>query len=139
LLSDAVEHSGADETLAAILRCVDVPGALAAPARGTRFGNEEYRDAVEIMYSALPVHEDAARLWEQGTSAYRAALRDAATHIVRIGRLTMNVDQAADLLWFCFGPAAWRTLVRDCRWSWDDAQRWLLAGAVDAFNRPAAR
>ncbi|RAS60594.1 hypothetical protein C8D87_11112 [Lentzea atacamensis] len=38
------------------------------------------------------------------------------------------------MLWFCFGFGAWRTLVKECGWSWDDAERWLARQAVTIFT-----
>ena len=42
----------------------------------------------------------------------------------------MDVDRAADALWFCFGFGAWRALVGECGWSFDDAEAWLCAQAL---------
>jgi hypothetical protein len=42
----------------------------------------------------------------------------------------MTVSQCADLLWLCFGLAAWRTLVHDCHWTWDQAEATLTAMAT---------
>jgi hypothetical protein len=42
----------------------------------------------------------------------------------------MPVGRAGDILWFCFGIGAWRTLVGDCGWAWDDAEVWLRDQAV---------
>jgi hypothetical protein len=44
----------------------------------------------------------------------------------------LDIDSVADRLWFCFGPAAWRSLVVDCGWSYDAAER-LLAGQAVAL------
>ncbi|GAA3669291.1 hypothetical protein GCM10022267_64970 [Lentzea roselyniae] len=38
------------------------------------------------------------------------------------------------MLWFCFGFGTWRTLVKECGWSWDDAERWLARQAVTIFT-----
>jgi hypothetical protein len=80
------------------------------------------------------VHEDGALLWEQSTTSYRQALRDVAEHLQDKGLLHTDVDQATDVLWFCFGFGAWRTLVKECGWSWDDAERWLARQAITIFS-----
>jgi hypothetical protein len=75
-----------------------------------------------------------AALWEQSTTAYRQALKDVAEHLRDKGLLTTDVPKAIDALWFCFGFGAWRTLVRECGWSWDDAERWLAQQAITIFT-----
>ncbi|HVV20710.1 MAG TPA: helix-turn-helix domain-containing protein [Pseudonocardiaceae bacterium] len=133
LLSSAVTGSRADETLAEVRAAGDLTAALTALARGTRWGNETHRVAIDIMYSAMSAQDDAERVWTAGTTAYRATLRSVAEHLATLGAVE-RVDRAADLLWFWFGPAAWRTLVRDCGWPWDEAERWLLDQALRAFT-----
>jgi AcrR family transcriptional regulator len=130
LLANAVQDSGAEETLAAVLRTTDLAEALRVLAHGTRVGNESQQVTIDIMYAAMAVQDDAQALWEQGTALYRAVLRDVAAHVRVLGRTTQDVDHLADVLWFCFGTAAWRTLVRDCGWSWDDTEAWLARQAV---------
>src|SRR5262249_26459010 len=89
----------------------------------------------EILFSAMPVHEDAARLWEQSTLAYRGGLRRAAEHLHAQG-LVADVARASDVLWFCFGFNAWRTLVKECGWSWDEAETWLAEKAELLLREP---
>jgi hypothetical protein len=59
-------------------------------------------------------------------------LADVAVHLREVGLLAdgHDIDQVADVLWFCFGTGAWRTLIKDCGWSWDEAERWLGEQAV---------
>jgi hypothetical protein len=69
-------------------------------------------------------------------------LAEAAGHLEEAGLLAPGLDarRAADILWFCFGIAAWRTLTRECHWTWDEAERWLAAQAVTMLGgqpRPA--
>jgi AcrR family transcriptional regulator len=128
IVERAVVGSRADESVAAVRATDDPATALALLANGTRRGNEGQRDVIAIANSALPVHENAGELWEQLTGRYRDALREVAAHLHGLGSLRegMTIDRCADVLWFCFGPQAWRTLVDDCGWSWDDAERQLL-------------
>jgi hypothetical protein len=64
-------------------------------------------------------------------------LHDAAAHLEAIGALpaTLDTRHAADLLWLWFGPEAWRVLIDECGWPWDEAESWLyrcaLAGLSD--------
>lgn len=48
----------------------------------------------------------------------------------------LDVEEVADRLWFCFGIAAWRTLVIDCGWDFGRAESWLGAQAVAALGEP---
>lgn len=41
-----------------------------------------------------------------------------------------DVEKCADLLWFCLGLGAWRTLVDECGWSWDEAEAELTSVAM---------
>ncbi|KIH97811.1 hypothetical protein LP52_17365 [Streptomonospora alba] len=47
--------------------------------------------------------------------SYRGALREAADILVATGFVPerLDVEEVADRLWFCFGIAAWRTLLND--------------------------
>ncbi|MCT9928793.1 TetR/AcrR family transcriptional regulator [Planotetraspora sp. A-T 1434] len=141
ILMTAVTGSGAEETLAAVRKSDDPREALRILAHGTRVGNETHRDAMEMLHAAISVQDDAEALWQQGTTLYREALHQAAVHLGEIGGLAdgLDADRAADILWFCLGTGAWRTLVDDCGWSWDDAERWLAVQALTLLHiRPAS-
>ncbi|MBM9509903.1 TetR/AcrR family transcriptional regulator [Actinacidiphila acididurans] len=132
IVGAGVAGSDAEETLRRVRACPDGASALAELARGTRRGNEEHREAVSVLYSALPVHESAEALWAQATTGYREALGEVANHLAATGALRPDLDAArcADLLWLCFGFGAWRTLVAECGWDWDAAERELTRMAT---------
>ena len=132
LLAEAVADSGGQENLARVHATRDLPSAMAVLAHGTRLGNESQRDIVDIFYSAIASDEGAEQIWAQGTAEYRAVLGEVAAHVAALGLLASDVDEAraGDLLWFCFGFGAWRSLVKECGWSFDDAQAWLCAQAI---------
>ena len=136
LIATAVANSGAEETLAEITTTTSLETALTVLADGTRRGNESNWTAVGIIYSAMTVHDDAEQVWAQGTTVYRDTLRAVAAHLDGIDALptAIDVDRAADMLWFCFGTPAWRTLIDDCGWTWDAAAQWLLAQGIAAFS-----
>ncbi|GAB2834153.1 TetR/AcrR family transcriptional regulator [Lentzea nigeriaca] len=135
IIGESISRSDAASTTAAIRRSDDLATALTLLAKGTRLGNEGGQQVVEVLYAAIPAHEDGAALWEQSTTAYRQALRDVAEHLHDKGFLDMDVEKATDVLWFCFGFGAWRTLVKECGWSWDEAEEWLARQAVTIFAR----
>jgi AcrR family transcriptional regulator len=132
ILEGARQDSGAEETIAQVRATSDAATCLALLAHGTRLGNEGQGETLAILNSAMHVHQHAEALWEQIATAYRAALRLAAEHLDDLGRLPagMTADRCTDLLWFCFGPQAWRTLVGDCHWTWDEAETRLAATAT---------
>jgi AcrR family transcriptional regulator len=134
IVGESIARSDSASTVEAIRKTDDLATALTLLARGTRMGNEGEQQVVEVLYAAFPVHEDGAELWERSTSSYRQALREVAEHMRAKGFLKTGVDEAADVLWFCFGFGAWRTLVKECGWSWDDAERWLARQAVTVFT-----
>ncbi|SEG87679.1 hypothetical protein SAMN05216223_118142 [Actinacidiphila yanglinensis] len=112
--------------------------ALAALARGTRRGNEDNLASVTILFGALPVHESAGELWQEGTAVHRRALHDVAEHLSRSGALRpdLDVERCTDLLRMCFGVGAWRTLVQECGLTWDAAERQLAAMARGTLLHP---
>lgn len=134
IVSEAIARSDSASTVEAIRRTDDLATALTLLANGTRRGNEGGQQVVEVLYAAIPVHEDGAAFWEQSIGSYRQALKYVAEHLQDKGLLHMDVERATDTLWFCFGFGAWRTLVRECGWSWDDAERWLAQQAITIFT-----
>lgn len=133
VLTEAIQDSGGFETAEAVRLTDDLPTALGLVAHGTRLGNEHQQQAVEIIFAAMPVHENAARLWALATGKYREALLQVAEHLRDKG-LVSDVAHTSDVLWFCFGLHAWRSLVKDCGWSWDEAETWLARQAVTILS-----
>ncbi len=134
VVSESIARSEASATVAAIRQTDGLATALTLLAKGTRLANEGEQQVIEVLFAAFPVHEDGSALWEQSTGGYRQALAEVAEHLRDNGLLAMDVERATDVLWFCFGFTAWRTLVRECGWSWDDAERWLAEQAVTIFT-----
>ncbi|MEV6239820.1 helix-turn-helix domain-containing protein [Lentzea sp. NPDC051838] len=134
VVGESIARADSSATITKIREADGLATALTLLARGTRLGNEGEQQVIDVLFGAFPVHEDGAALWEQSTSEYRRALKDVAEHLQDKGLLNMSVEKAADVLWFCFGFGAWRTLVRECGWSWDDAERWLAQQAVTIFT-----
>ncbi|GAA3432801.1 TetR/AcrR family transcriptional regulator [Kutzneria kofuensis] len=133
VLTESIENSGGDASLEAVRLTEDLPTALGVLARGTRLGNETQAQAVEIIFAAMPVHENAAQLWALATGEYRRVLRQVAEHLRDKGHVD-DVDRTADVLWFYFGFHAWRSLVKDSGWTWDDAEYWLARQAAAALG-----
>ncbi|GHH46562.1 TetR/AcrR family transcriptional regulator [Lentzea cavernae] len=135
VVSESIARSDAASATEAIRRTEDVAAAITVLARGTRMGNESEQQVVEVLFAAIPAHENGAALWEHSTESYRRALRDTAEHLRDKGLLKIDVEKAADVLWFCFGFGAWRTLVKECGWSWDEAEAWLARQAIAMLTK----
>ncbi len=136
IISVGIQESDAAASLERVRGHRDLAGVVAELASATRQANESFQDAVDIIYSALGAHEVADQAWRDSTTAYRAALREAADHLVALG-LThdgLSAAKVADVLWLSFGFGAWRTLVRDCGWSWEAAGEWLRAQAYAVLD-----
>ncbi|MBO8190323.1 helix-turn-helix transcriptional regulator [Streptomyces oryzae] len=101
--------------------------AIALVARGARADYERAQSVIDLLYSAAASDDGAREAWQDVITRYRRALREAAEEIVRKGLVAprFEVQGVADRLWFCFGLAAWRALVVDCKWTYDDAEKAL--------------
>lgn len=135
IVDEGVEDSGYMRTVAEVLSTRTLADALKVVAHGTRIGNEGGSTVLEAIRKALPVHADGEALWLRATATYRDALRTITGHLQTIGGLSEDctVDTAADLLWLWFGPAAWRALVAESGWSWDQAEQALYRTALAAL------
>ncbi|WP_308012066.1 TetR/AcrR family transcriptional regulator [Actinacidiphila acidipaludis] len=136
IVDRAVEESGHREAVPHLLTLDEPAAVLRGLAHGTRVGNERQFCAHEAIRKALPVHENGEALWERATAAYVEALDAVARHLfeLRGDSLPFTAQETADLLWFWFGPAAWRALVVDRDWTWDRAEAALAATAVAALS-----
>ncbi|MGC7095173.1 TetR/AcrR family transcriptional regulator [Amycolatopsis lurida] len=131
LISGDMGESRSTETLERLRDASSLDDAIALVAAGTRADNETHRRMVDLLHSAVASDEGARETWEHVISRYREALRAAAAQIVEKGFLDprFEVGDVADRLWFCFGLNAWRTLVVECSWSYDDVERTLARQA----------
>ncbi|MFK0244647.1 TetR/AcrR family transcriptional regulator [Amycolatopsis azurea] len=130
IIGESIARTDAATVVEAVRRADSLAAALTLVAHGTRLGNENSRQVVEIIFAALPVHEDGELLWRQSTTPYRQALTAIAETLRDKGFLAADVSHTTDVLWFCFGFNAWRTLVKECGWTWDDSERWLARQAA---------
>lgn len=136
IISVSIQESDAAASLERVRASGELRGVVAELAAATRQANEGLQDAVDIIYSALGAHEVAERAWDDSTTAYRTALREAAGHLVALGlaRDGLSAEKIGDVLWLTFGFGAWRTLVRDCGWSWEAAEEWLREQAFAVLD-----
>ncbi|MEU5281026.1 TetR family transcriptional regulator [Streptomyces asoensis] len=121
-----------------VLRSKDLVSAVTCLAHGLRGNTERFASSIDVLYSSMASDEKARQVWDYVVAQYRQALREVAQHLVAIGVVAphLDVDGAADRLWHCFGLPAWRSLVVDCGWSYDDAERLLTRQAVNMLEDP---
>lgn len=133
VISTAVDRSHGHETMERVRRCDDPRRIIELVAEGTRRDNEESRDLLTATHAAMSAHQEEARVfWERTTALYREFLKGTAVRLDHLHAVPegMSVDEAADILWFCFGIPAWQLATRDFGLDWDAAQEWLLRRAV---------
>ncbi|WP_017603747.1 TetR/AcrR family transcriptional regulator [Nocardiopsis alkaliphila] len=133
VISTAVGRSHGHEAMERIRGCEDPRGIIELVAQGTRRDNEQNRDLLEATHAAMSAHqEEAQAFWERTTTLYRDFLAETAVRLDDLRALPQNMsaDEAAEILWFCFGISAWRTVVQEFGLGWDQAQEWLLRRAV---------
>jgi AcrR family transcriptional regulator len=131
IVDQGVDASGHEEAVRRILAEQAPETVLDILARGTRAGNEQHFRIHQAIHKALPVHENGEALWRRTTAAYRDALAATARHLHRLTPPPVLTEQeAADALWFWFGPSSWRTLVVDNGWSWPRAEHFLRRTAT---------
>ncbi|GAA3535317.1 hypothetical protein GCM10022419_013610 [Nonomuraea rosea] len=128
-MSDIARMAGtaSTETLEKLRDATSLESAVALVARGTRADHERSQPMVDLLYSSMAGDDGARETWQHVLTGCRQALRDAAELIVGKGFIAphFHVENVADRLWFCFGLNAWRTLIVDCQWACDDAERTL--------------
>ncbi|MFF4524500.1 TetR family transcriptional regulator [Streptomyces bluensis] len=121
-----------------VVRCEDLASAVACLAHGTRGNTERFASSIDLLYACMASDDKAREVWDYVVTQYRQALREVAQHLVATGVVAppLDVDGTADRLWLCFGLSAWRSLVVDCGWSYDDAERLLARQAVNLLEDP---
>ncbi|MFG1925924.1 TetR/AcrR family transcriptional regulator [Cryptosporangium sp. NPDC048952] len=104
-------------------------------AAGTRAGFEAHDRVIALMVETATTIPEVAADMERSVTTYRANLRAASVRLNELAALRhgVSVDQGTDTLWFFFGLYSYPTLVRDNRWSYDEAQAWLADRAAEAL------
>ncbi|GAB3003046.1 TetR/AcrR family transcriptional regulator [Mycobacterium bourgelatii] len=138
LIEEAMQDPIVAETLAAVRKAKSATDVLKIAAHGTRVDNERYHDIIEVMKYAAAVDATATDILQESDVGYRQALGQIARKLRTLKALPRGVTEAkaTDILWFYFGHEAWHRLVAERGWSWDDAERWLLAQTSAALIRP---
>ncbi|MFC5835878.1 TetR/AcrR family transcriptional regulator [Nonomuraea insulae] len=138
LIAFDMGDSASTETLEKLRDATGLESAIALVAHGTRADNERSQHMVDLLYSSVAGDDGARETWQHVITEYRRALREAAELIVEKGFLAprFTVEGVADRLWFCFGLSAWRTLIIDCQWTYDNAEHTLRRQAISMLTEP---
>jgi AcrR family transcriptional regulator len=139
LIERGVDEPQTARVLEQVAAATDPAEVVRLIAAGTRHSNERNRSTVDLMISTARTVPELADAMSEALSAYRRALGTAADRLDALSALRpgLTTARAADILWFFFGLYAWRQLVGDSGWPWDDAQEWLTGLATEALLAPS--
>jgi AcrR family transcriptional regulator len=131
LLEPAINDPTAAEAMTAARGAQDPERVLALCATAARSGQERYWDIVYGLMRRPPEDELARQAVANVTAKCLEALAVVAQRLSDLGALKPGISPArgTDILWFYFGPSAWYSLVGDRRWTFDQAEQWLLQSA----------
>jgi AcrR family transcriptional regulator len=134
LVHDAERDPIVEQSLEAMRASQSPLEVVRITAHGTRLDNERYHDLIQVMVSAAATDDTAAGTLRTSDRLYRHTLGKTAIRLQELGALRkgLSVSRATDILWFYFGHRSWR-LLAERRWSWDDAERWLVEQASKAL------
>lgn len=93
------------------------------------------QQGTRLALATAPHDEAVAADFAIGTGRYRDGVALVARRLASLGALTVDVDEATDVLWYFFGYASLFTLVDDNGWTYDRAEKWLGRAASDALLR----
>jgi AcrR family transcriptional regulator len=139
LLQPAINDPVAADAMTAARMADDPERVLELGAAAARAGQERYWDIVSGLMRRPPEDELAQRAIANVRDKCQAALAVIAQRLADLRALPpgLGPGQAADILWFYFGPSAWYSLVGDAGWTFDQAAPWLLQAARRALLDPA--
>ncbi|MEV4183513.1 helix-turn-helix domain-containing protein [Streptosporangium canum] len=78
-----------------------------------------------VLQAAAPASPELAELWHEIAERRAANMRLLATDLAATGRLRVEVEEAADVIWATNSPELYLLLVRDRRWTRERYERWL--------------
>lgn len=110
----------------------DPPAKMRIFARHLRATGERTSGILSVIESAAGTDPEIAQVWRTLQDQRRYGMGAAARTFEEAGilRAGLDVDQAADLLWFFSGPWAYRALVAGRGWSPDDFEAWVAETLV---------
>jgi AcrR family transcriptional regulator len=107
---------------------------LSALAHGTRNTHEQWDDVQRVITETAPHDKAAAAVQAERIKRYRAALGTVVNRLKTLEGPTFDSERAEAILWFYFGPNAYRPLHDDLGWSYAETETWLLARCEQALG-----
>ena len=123
-------------TLASVGEIDDPRALIELLARSGRLIREQFSDIIRLMLDTAPHDSVVAGILSTTTSRYRKRLMMFALRLASLGALGpgLNPKRTVDILWYYFGYASVFTLVDENGWSYDRAEKWLVAQAIRAIG-----
>lgn len=122
----ATRAAGVQEAYATITAHPDGDGLLRWIVHETRSRFELWSGLMRVVTDAAPAEPAAAAALDRARASLRGGMTRTAARLDALGRLRVDVDEAADVLWFHLSNSAYFTLTLDNGWSLDRAEEWLL-------------
>lgn len=115
----------------------DPPSKMRIFARHLRATGERTADILSVIESAAGTDPEIAQVWRTLQDQRRYGMGVAARTFKEAGILRddLDVDRAADLLWFFSGPWSYRALVAGRGWSPADFEAWVAETLVTQLLR----
>jgi AcrR family transcriptional regulator len=107
---------------------------LSALAHGTRNTHEEWDDVQRVITETAPHDRAAAAVQAERIKRYRTALGVVVERLSTLEGPTFDSERAQAILWFYFGPSAYRPLHDDLGWSYAKTETWLLTQCEHALG-----
>ncbi|WP_338178907.1 helix-turn-helix domain-containing protein [Candidatus Dormiibacter inghamiae] len=82
---------------------------------------------VALVRDAAATDQQLARLWQEIADRRAANMRLLAANIASTGRLQVEIEEAADVIWATNSPEFFLLMVRDRGWEPERFQAWLAA------------
>jgi TetR/AcrR family transcriptional regulator of autoinduction and epiphytic fitness len=90
------------------------------------------------LAGAATADPDAAAIWRKNLDERRQAMTMFAADLATTGRLTTDIDTAADVLWLAMDVRNYDWLVRERGWPVERFQRWYVDTVAAAILAPAS-
>jgi AcrR family transcriptional regulator len=89
---------------------------------------ERFAPIYEVVRNAAPADQEIGVLWQQMQANRMAGARQFAALLANRGPLRAGVDEetAADIIWTLHDPTLFLDLVKECDWTAEQYEQWLL-------------
>jgi AcrR family transcriptional regulator len=137
LLAEIARAGAADPELGAFLaglaKVHDAREVIRLAAAGTRFSAEKNADLFDIIEMNAPFEEVVAEIAKDSERRFRYGAGKLVRRLHELKALRGSLAEAEDTVVYFFGHASWRRLIADFGWSYDKAEKWLAARAIEAL------